>query len=128
MEQLISFETAKLSKQLSFDIPVLNYFYDDVNNVKEYEVEDYPFIAVNWNKNTEYEYSRPTQSLLQKWLRENHNVEIEIKRIGGQYTYECYKLSRNGNNPPIFYHRPGHMYIEYEEALEKALEISLKEL
>lgn len=51
-EQLISFETAKLAKEKGF------YIEDQNNHIPKYNL--------------------PTQSLLQKWLREVHNSFIEV--------------------------------------------------
>ena len=69
-EQLISFETAKLAKEKDYGGKGLTtsygYYRDGIlcsiptNNKSDFCGED--------------EYSAPTQSLLQKWLREKHNL------------------------------------------------------
>ena len=65
---------------------------------------------------------RPTQSLLQKWLREEHNIHIEISReyIKGKIIgYDC-----------IIDYEEGIIDLEtksiYEEALEQGLLEALK--
>ena len=87
-DTLISFETAKLAKKKGFDIPqnkmysfgsemfssILEIKFHD-GNKHECSIEPY-----NWNgkigvTSTKY-YSAPTQSLLQKWLREKHNIDV----------------------------------------------------
>jgi hypothetical protein len=95
-ETLITFETAKLVKEKGFDIGVNqsyiiykeSYNYDDDPNHREsykiddiqinshYHVNNYKGIDLS---NEFYEaYSAPTQSLLQRWLREVHNIFVEV--------------------------------------------------
>jgi len=57
-EQLIEFETAKLA--------------DSKGSGKVHWSNDESFIR------SEKEYKRPTQSLLQKWLREVYNIDIFV--------------------------------------------------
>lgn len=75
-EQLVSFETALIAKQRSFNIPVCHY-----SNLSE------PDIVItagefNWNylAHGDTTVSRPTQSLLQKWLRDEMDVHVSIQR------------------------------------------------
>ena len=84
---LISFETAKLAKEKGFNIDVINYYTPegyctDSNGYMTERLE-----SSNWN-NGEGSYptlsekvscSAPSQSLLQKWLREVHNIHIDIR-------------------------------------------------
>lgn len=74
IDELVSFETAKLAKEKGFDIKTYNYFMGSGklftwNEPKNANDVDY----------TKELYSAPTQSLLQKWLREKHNIYIDIK-------------------------------------------------
>ena len=104
-EQLISFDTAKLAKEKGFNI------------IQQ--------IITTWNKNTrEEEYTTDngiTQSLLQKWLREEHNIHITITSIS-QESWQ-YHITKPGQ-------RLGDNYEEdfytYEEALESGLHQALK--
>jgi hypothetical protein len=81
-EQLISFETAKLVKEKEFDWCCRFYF----SNKEERDCFDEKASPDNynskyWNKKDSTDdiwTSRPTQSLLQKWLREVHNCFIDI--------------------------------------------------
>ena len=57
----------------------------------------------------------PTQSLLQKWLRETHNIFISIN------VNYCYKIY---NNDELY--EESFYYNNYEEALEQGLQEALK--
>ena len=76
-EQLISFETAKLAKEKGFDEKVYRE-YDKSGYLrctsKSADVVLGPYDELL--KSTEY--PAPTQSLLQKWLREVHKINIFI--------------------------------------------------
>lgn len=106
-EELISFKTAKLAKEKEFDIHVPRYyisngslrvnFEDSYGDEREYRFDPDDFDK-DWNikgwvvsKNGEMcfgckldnikyftAYSAPTQSLLQKWIREVHNIHISV--------------------------------------------------
>ena len=88
-EQLISFDTAKLAKEGGFNIPCF-YYYED-NNLKEPYLENGSSTDVDFrvdltdllenmnNKHLSGDFvSAPTQSLLQKWLREVRNIHIRV--------------------------------------------------
>ena len=99
-EQLITFETAKLAKEVgymsgyhySFIQYHNDYVYDDdPNHPESYKKDeirlcDIFFHVNNFLKNDfsnkHYTiYEAPTQSLLQKWLREVHNIHVEITYV-----------------------------------------------
>lgn len=131
-EQIIKFETAVLAKEKGFNKDCL-YCYTTKDNIQissgdENDMETY-------NHNLWDNFSAPTQSLLQKWLREEHNLHIEIQLealkqvveapkynwiiFGAFYTME--KSLYFGNKKDA-----GKLYNNYEEALEEALLNSLK--
>lgn len=74
----------------------------------------------------------PTQSTLQKWLREVHNVFITISTDCTSYPKFCYSIDRFIGNPnnlaerewywDSFSIKEWYLYKSYEEALEYALE------
>ena len=127
-EQLISFETAKLAKEKGFNIEVKTYF--DIKKFGDKPCEFYGRLNANdynsWDdklkKNINAGYiSAPTQSLLQKWLREVHNIHIAVlPKIlpSNEIKYYCFK----GKIKKDF----KDLYNTYEEALEKGLQEALK--
>ena len=71
MKDLTSFETAKLAKEVGFDECVLNHYYstEGMNTGKDGDID--MFMDDVKNSEIEYdEYSAPTKSELQTWLRE----------------------------------------------------------
>ena len=125
-EQLISFETAKLAKEKGFESSVHNCIYnkdgkllipiDQMDFMREQDsIQDY-FELIKSYPNA------PTQSLLQKWLREVHNIQMFIAPCGGSpVNYisvipKCYSKKDSS----------GGLFETYEEALENALIESLK--
>jgi hypothetical protein len=129
-DQLISFETAKLAKEKGFDEPVLSYWWDSNPNLL---YGDQSALAVSWRERNSdscgYYVSAPSQSLLQKWLREEHKIMISpfiawnlitygynIHFIGSKNVYE--EASKR------IYH--GADQRSYEEALELGLQEALK--
>lgn len=140
-EKLISFETAKLAKQYGFDIPVI-YGYSGLGICKDIVETDYGADFINQYKNlndievsdTEKDtenweewvlYSAPSQSLLQKWLREKHHLIIivayQYEHDSTPYSYWIYKE---------FQSLPINQWVNdlntYEEALELGLQEALK--
>jgi hypothetical protein len=67
-EQLITFETTKLAKEKGFDIKT-KYWYDQTETLNPIRSPRGGMFYTN-------EGYAPTQSLLQKWLREEHGIHI----------------------------------------------------
>jgi hypothetical protein len=79
-EQIITFETAKLAKEKGFCIKYnccQLFFTDNKNGMYENEPKIVPFEHHTW-------ILAPTQSLLQRWLREEHNIVVLIERLEHQ--------------------------------------------
>jgi hypothetical protein len=96
-EKLIKFETAKLAKEKGFDIYTRQAFCINGNwvsyNVSSYHGLGEPQGYRYYNREEDY-YAQPTQSLLQKWLRDIHNIHIDIN---------LYDLPNDNKNRYIFY-------------------------
>jgi len=83
-EELITFETAKLAKEKGLDLEFCNVgWHGDFGDLKG---DNYPFLgtysfykSIYCNNKDEYQIQRPTQSLLQKWLREIHNIHLLVE-------------------------------------------------
>tara|TARA_R110000803_G_scaffold35405_3_gene76563 strand:- start:36 stop:461 length:426 start_codon:yes stop_codon:yes gene_type:complete len=80
-EKIVTLETAKLAKEKGFSMIKTTYSYDDSGAAthRDYVPHDFNIRGL---------LSAPTQSLLQKWLREEHNSIIEITMHCTQENYE----------------------------------------
>lgn len=137
-EQLITFTTAKLAKDKGFDWDV-NLGYENISNLfiennnlyNPYDKEDvikinndYFTISHTWTE-TKGSYPAPTQSLLQKWLREVHGISVLIDLdITLSYTYHINSLHPEASYVGK-YIQSVHVYSTYEEALEAGLQTAL---
>ncbi len=72
-EQLISFETAKLAKEKGFNISNSGYFYDKKGD----KIMDTPLDKFLWGG----KYPASTQSLLQQWFKEKHNIFLQSRQL-----------------------------------------------
>ena len=75
-DELIKFETAKLAKEKGFDL-IVRYFYSDYSENK-YIIEEKKDKNYNIQKRMT---SAPTQSLLQKWLYEKHQIWVNSRPV-----------------------------------------------
>ncbi len=152
-ENLITFETAVLAKEKGFDILTHSYYFED-GEFKEnsligtngYYGEDYEFNLAEFNENWNNKwltkksgdrcfgctkdrgyfetFSAPTQSLLQKYLREVHKIDVEAPLVYKLNTRE-YLVRIYKNNTEIIL-STFHYYKTYEEGLEEGLKQALK--
>ena len=134
-EELISFETAKLAKEKSFDEKVYREY--DKSGYLRCTSKTADVVLGPYDESLKStEYPAPTQSLLQRWLREVHNIEVLISRIPPEAAladknkgknilknYNCYIWNLN-SNPRIA--NNGTFLDIYEEALEIGLQEALK--
>lgn len=80
IDELITFETAKLAKEKGFDENALSFYNEDGSDLNP--LQD--------NINYYDKFKKCTQSLLQRWLREEHNIQVYVNshtRHGPARTY-----------------------------------------
>ena len=116
-DELICFETAKIAKEKGFDESCRFVFEND----KE---KDLGYIQ---RKNSTYPnvFTRPTQTTLQKWLRDIHEIDvvaIPVRFTGhleiGYWTYSVKSIQPVGKQK--------YKFNTYEDALEIGLQEALK--
>jgi len=112
-DRKIDFKTAELAKEKGFDEECLYYYFTKTQSL---EFGDYcdRTIPVSPHNGFTYRASAPTQSLLQKWLREKHNIIIVIDWEESDGFF--YKLNFNS-----FYNVSKNNSKSYEDCLEIAL-------
>jgi len=118
-ETLISFKTAELAKEKGFGLnSYTGFVYDNdgkLLNLAFYDMGD--------------KYAAPTQSLLQKWLREEHEIHVSAFPVFSHKYFptirKFYKYKEYDNILGSPYN-PNSSKDTYEEALEKGLQEALK--
>ena len=124
-EEICTYEVCKLAKEKGFpqhignDAYIVDNKYDD-----KYEVGcHYPIQFIPDYLPT---IVAPTQSLLQRWLREEKEIHAFIPLHKGEYKYfwAIDSLSRKKKEDDIAY----KLYSTYELALEDALKYALENL
>tara|TARA_R110002012_G_C11226492_1_gene563360 strand:+ start:39 stop:455 length:417 start_codon:yes stop_codon:yes gene_type:complete len=131
-EELISFETAKLAKEKGFDIEVLNHYYStegmNTGNGKDCDM------FMDDVKNSEIEpdeYSAPTQSFLQKWLREKYNLHPYVTPYGDGKNWNVPNIRHNNkdwNEVNVPYQIKQRQFPSEFETYEQGLEFALIEM
>lgn len=146
-EQLISFKTAKLAKEKGFNLKSKKGYYTyqkdietalteyknpiDIDKSQECTFANACKPFANSDLPKDFLCTAPTQSLLQKWLRERHNLHIYIDTTSSfgdmQSHVSKYKALVKVPFKP-FKWTTGKYYLgdTYEEALEKGLQEALK--
>jgi hypothetical protein len=142
-DEIVSFETAKLAKAKGFNIETIYSYKQPVvtkRGTSEKENRDYRI------EKTEYEYSSfteiaypnedfyaPTQSLLQKWLRDNHKLHAYITPQGDKIHWSLSNVGytdRKTEEDRLVYSIKrkfdGVKFDSYEEALEYAIKEMLE--
>ena len=132
-DQLINFETAKLAKEKGFDEVCYYLHHPEYGIVDNSKYHKNSKLNIGDDK-TEY-VTAPTQSLLQKWLRESHNLYVESYHDltpGGEriqyYTNWGFIQQKDikGNSNVNGSYDEYEDWKTYEEALEEGLQKALK--
>ena len=125
-DEICTYEVAKLAKEKGFNVQTFDW-YDYVGNYNK------GFIPHKLHECPRYkEYYAPSQSLLQRWLREEKGIVVEVMCLPTTRTSSKYEYKRH-----LFWGSDGH-YLEgeygddifdtYELALEDALKYALENL
>jgi hypothetical protein len=131
-EQLITFDTAKLAKEKRFNIPT-RHFYADISWKDEqiYYCNNVGYPEYTNDMGNDHGFGDitliPTQSLLQKWLREIHHINVESNYLPNIQKYGCLYIPMSGKAKysDIKYVNKKY-YNTYEQALEVGLQEALK--
>ena len=123
-EQFVSFEIAKLLKEVGFNIPCRGIYVTDRTGYYEFCEYDNKQTTDDLRWNTEdgfqYEYLAPTQALVARWLREIHHIDIVVDVIN-EKEY-CCDIYQNKQRKSI----AESVKPSFEEVLEDGLKYGLK--
>jgi hypothetical protein len=147
-DQLVAFKTTKLAKEKGFNWKCrgrihVSHFHFVKNNIIPDNVptnDNEMFAPIeDHNNKPSVEFARinpqikepvydrlslPTQSLLQKWLREKHKIHASVYGLGGSWKCAIYDITSKGNYEKD--QASSDMYDTYENALESGLINALK--
>ncbi len=116
-DQLITLETAKLAQEKGFD--VFSKFGQDISLfTKDGEHTYYANYGFMYSGLSDGYIPAPTQSLLQKWLRETHGIHIQITKFGNMWDYNIESDEQCDDTHSCLFN-------SYEKALESALQSAL---
>lgn len=120
-EQLVSFDTAKLADNKGFDWPTINYL--NIWSREEDNIQDIDALGLPKNFKKDYLYSRPTQSLLQKWLRDVHGIHVTCFMDTDDFAQGYTRLQYFAGlfSPILNIEKNMEVQETYEKALEEGL-------
>lgn len=126
-DELIKFDTAMLAQTKGFD-EYCSAWYTEPDKLEYSEMDD---IKNSEDENSHFLPSAPTQSLLQRWLRETHKIRIFVEnKTAGDFGFIIYTLNPDKTKiAGIPWIRNSYFTLHfntYEEALEKGLLNALK--
>lgn len=121
-EDYVSFETAKLLKEKGFDEGCIMWYEDDDCLVSTND--DYGLQSNSDHISKYFEYSAPTLQMAMKWLREVHNIFIQIELYSKHNNY-CFELFQNTHRLMV---EKCEVYNSFEETCEAAIEYCLTNL
>ena len=121
-EEICTYEVAKLAKERGFDIPT-HYAYNE-NCRKAMYME----LCLNRNTKDSHSISAPTQSLLQRWLREEKGYYVYpfYDNESRRWTWVCRELTGDMWIQLLDFEE--RYFATYELALEDALKYALGNL
>lgn len=118
-EEMISYPLAVLAKEKGFREPTI-YYYDQSEDLCS------GASRAEWNGKSKVLLSAPTQCLLQRWLRENHNLHIWIETANNNGEWRFNIISVILNDTSNVHYEPETLYSSYESVLNDALIHALK--
>ena len=125
-EEYISFETAKLAKEKGFNEEISTLYKNGIFKHHKQHHSNNPFIS-NMGM-TDNCCSAPTQSLLARWLREVHNMCVEVYSTGYGFIW-CICDTDSGTDRR-FSNETGSndsgAWDTYEDAMEAGLQEALR--
>ena len=137
-EEIVTYEVAKLAKMKGFDEECRDFYCNDKRQKRitrtscNRQVTSFDYCSnstlEDYDSPKEYFHiAAPTQSLLQRWLREEKGEIIELKHTDSAESWRLFWNWRIYNNLG-FVIRIGNTFDTYELALEDALKYALENL
>ena len=123
-DEICTYEVAKLAREKGFNVQTFDW-YDYAGNYNK------GFIPHKLYECPRYkEYYAPTQSLLQRWLREEEGIHISVEYewVEGVDDWTFWAYIKKINNAKVVNDAIKSGFNTYELALEDALKYALENL
>ena len=121
-KEICTYEVCKLAKEKGFDVQTFDW-YDYTGNYHK------GFIPHELHECPRYkEYYAPTQSLLQRWLREEKKIELYVRHFEETNKYPHHFAYIITDDRGVTSEISNNMFDTYELALEDALKYALDNL
>ena len=119
-EQFVSFETARMLKEAGFDEPC-SFCYSPCKDIRR----------KNYKRNSDLVkgYSRPTQALAARWLREVHRISVDAAFMAPSTNIDVWQYFIGNMDDMIWpgdFETSERTYATYEEAMEAGLQEAIK--
>ena len=131
-EEICTYEVCKLAKEKGFNVPTDRYYhiYDDVIEAQNSLEMTGDGCADFYNSLNRCRCAAPTQSLLQRWLREEKALHIQITLWEKGWYYDIwafeYYEEEKEYSAKMLHQSPD--FATYELVLEDALKYALENL
>lgn len=116
-EDYVSFEIAKMLKEKGFDEPCDNYYHQSSDEPQQLTLDEMYYSYDEFLK-------APTHQMAMKWLREVHNIQIQITPIISRHKDWTFGIYKDFN--PI--DSKLQCFDTYEQACEEAIKYCLENL
>ena len=128
-EEICTYEVCKLAKEKGFNVPTDRYYhiYDDVIEAQNSLEMTGDGCADFYNSLNRCRCAAPTQSLLQRWLREEKKWNIVVRMYENEGYYWFIQNSK-GKLQESYFTYADEMFATYELALEDSLKYALENL
>ncbi len=125
-EDYCSYEVARLLEEKGFDEPCIRHW--DCDDHSLYGYNDIPISNSELQANEYNGFSAPSQSMAMKWLREEHNIFIQISAVLQDQPFGLHYRPSVQDYHAYARHDNFSEYVTYEEAVEAALKYCLENL
>lgn len=124
-EEICTYELCKLAKEKGFDVPTDRYYhiYDDMIEAQNSLEMTGDGCADFYNSLNQCRCAAPTQSLLQRWLREDKGLHITVPFDNNVFWWQIKNLVNRDSE-----YGEALGFDTYELALEDALKYALENL
>lgn len=139
-DEICTYEVCKLAKEKGFNEECRDFYCDDKLQKRitrtscNRQVTSFDYCSNSMLEDYDspkeyYNIAAPTQSLLQRWLREEKKISVEVSwfEVGKKYFW----VAKDMNNHDVFKPKTTKcmtFYDTWEQALEHGLKYALKEL